>query len=107
MLLDEHRIPGQKGWLSSKRWTGPDKQESVAAMTVAMPIIAAVMVIARPDAQSAVHGADARANRAADNRPDWPRSAIPFMGAFARSIDESLSLRADREGYEGHKSPRE
>jgi hypothetical protein len=77
-------------------------------MTVAMPIIAAVMVIiARPDAQSAVHSADARANRAADDRPDWARSAITFMGAFARSIDESLSLRADREGSEDHKSPGE
>lgn len=63
-----------------------------------------MVIVARPNPESAVHGPNARANRAADDRADWPGCAITLMRPFPGSIDEALSLRADRQASDGENS---
>jgi hypothetical protein len=63
-----------------------------------------MMIVARPDAESAVHGPDARADRATNDGTNWPCRAITLMCSFPGSIDEALRLRADRQTSDSENS---
>ena len=77
---------------------------SVPAMTMAVTVVIASVMVARPDPKSAIHGPNTRANSAADDRADRPGIAFTFMRPFPRSVDEALSLRAERQTSDGKKT---